>query len=458
MSNKISLDNLDIQSRLSKTWRVFGKHEITYTGGPVQYSKDLTHMICVSGEDPTKMVFFRLKTGQVVHEMDCGEEDPIGTFTLSPNQKILYTFHIRSGLIKSWDIETKKMTLQFKSDHKNDLSMMECDPTGTLLATASLDQTVRIRYATNGHLTHYFPAHGSAISSMTWHPSIEKLLLAVGTANGVIRLHWLGSSNDIQQQQQTNNKKNQQQQANTSTSAKYIDLLRADYEGTPNKSHVGRVTAMAWSHCQTKLISVGYDKMFRVWDLCFDHNTELQQKKQQRKCLDLLKHLQPQLSLEATEIASHLVLDELENVSLIPYGCAVPMRKQGTNEYISKVLEEDNNCCYFLTSGNKGVSSIWKVNYDYLLKKKSNGIIFKHQSVQSYQSNNIPYDGVEYRNKLYAQTPEQTLLLQQQEQRLHNKDNTEQALFETPLHFQWHKQHLFVPPAQIQSPITITTT
>jgi WD40 repeat protein len=415
-----NLDTLDIQSKLSKTWKVLGKHEVTYTGGHVVYSIDHTHLICIHGEDPTAIIFYRLNTGQIVHQIDTGDDDPIATFTLSPNQQLLYTAHIRSGLIKCWNIETKQLSNSFKSEHKNDVVALELDPTGTLIASASLDQAVRIRYANNGHLTHQFFNHGSPITKISWHPNVDKLLLAVGTQNGTIRVHWLGEGTSEQ-----------------SLPAKYIDLTRMDYDGTPNKSHFSRVTSLSWSPCQTKLISVGYDKVWRVWDFCYDFNLQKAIEKVKIPSNLLQNELHPEVELKCVEIASYLALDDLESVKCINYGTPVPIRKKDTNQYVTKVLEEDQtNAFYFMTSGQRGVTTIWKLSYDYIAKKKAIGMVFKHTSLQSYSTHNIPFNSTQYQPTLYAVTTgSQT----------HNTTVNDDNVFETPLHLQWSHMSVYLP-------------
>ncbi|CAN0520012.1 unnamed protein product, partial [Laminaria digitata] len=104
---------------------------------------------------------------------------------------------------------------------------------GTLVATGSSDQTVKVWDVERGYCTHNFRGHKGVVSVVAFHPNPKRLLMVTGSEDTTVRV-W-----------------NLQEQS-------CVAVLKA---------HLSYVTSLAFLPGNSGLISGGRDRVLNVWDL-----------------------------------------------------------------------------------------------------------------------------------------------------------------------------------------------
>jgi len=147
---------------LTRSWRVVRSHQSSYRGGKAILSADGRFLACW---DADQIKFLDMGSGQIIKSIETGEDDLISSFTLSPNQKILYTAHTRSFMIKQWNIATGEMIRQWRA-HDMPVLDLATDPTGNFLASASVDRSVRVWDTRGGFCTHNLTDHAAMVTKV----------------------------------------------------------------------------------------------------------------------------------------------------------------------------------------------------------------------------------------------------------------------------------------------------
>lgn len=226
-------------------------------------------------------------TGRLLFTVASPEEDAASTFGLSPNGKELVVAGGRSMLLHRFDLtaalhearallakegedlekvlevapgasarsasvgdDAKDSTpvLQVAEDpgsapqlteaaarwkgHSMPMLDLAWDSTGSMVATASADRSVRVWNTRRNHLTHQFQGHSHIVLRTAFHPNPQRLMLASSGEDGEVRL-W-----DLQQN-------------------KCIAAL---------KNHMSGVPALCFLPGSDLLVSGGRDKMICIWD------------------------------------------------------------------------------------------------------------------------------------------------------------------------------------------------
>lgn len=289
---------MSLQSALSKTWKVTKRHQASYTGGKVCASSSGTFLACWSEEN---IAILEIQSGEVKLVLESEEDDAVSSFALHPHDTHLVTAHHRSNLIKVYHLPSGKLVSQWKG-HTLPVLDMCFDPTGTFLATASADRSVRVWNVEKGFCTHSFKGHQAIVtlvafqpfppsSSTTTTPSTSvapPLYVFAGCDNGEIK-RWSLTDNTSQ------------------------DL----------HSHMSRVNCFCFSADAKTMVSGGRDKVMCVWNLA---------------------------DLSSKTILAYESIDAL--VSL-PRGTRLPLTGKSTS---SSAAAPDE---YFVAGGDKGVLRVF---------------------------------------------------------------------------------------------------
>lgn len=212
--------------RLSSVWAVNQRHTGIYTGGKAVLSSDGIQLICWCSED-IKVV--EVATGAVVRTFD-GSDDGFTAFGVSPDDTRIVTAQ-RSGLMRSWNLGTGEEERHWRG-HSLPVTDISFDPSGLLVASGSVDRTVRVWKVSDGfNCTHNFRGHEAMVMRLRWHPNSDRLELFSCSDDHTVRCWNLRTG-----------------------------------QGRALKNHLSATTDVAFLGDDT-LISVSRDKVANVWSL-----------------------------------------------------------------------------------------------------------------------------------------------------------------------------------------------
>jgi len=155
-----------------------------YTGGAFHLMRDEKHALALND---LKVTLFNLRTNQVLSALEQENED-IGTFALSPNQRYLATanknflirlFEMPDTSLEGFDpAEFKKMECfkMFKTSTQLVVEMT-FDPSSKLLAVGTSDSHVKVFDIQRGFQTHNFLGHRGLILKLVFYPDVDSLKL-----------------------------------------------------------------------------------------------------------------------------------------------------------------------------------------------------------------------------------------------------------------------------------------
>lgn len=118
--------------------------------------------------------------------------EKISTFCVHPNNKEMVVATAKFSL-RHWDLETKTCLRNIKA-HKMPILSMEYDSTGTLVATASADRTVRVWDIAKGFCTHSFTGHTDLVRTVCFQVQDKKLRVLSTSDDASIRIHDLNQN------------------------------------------------------------------------------------------------------------------------------------------------------------------------------------------------------------------------------------------------------------------------
>ena len=186
---------------------------------------------------------------------DENTKDEILTFALSENGLDVLAA-CRSGLIRHFVLGSNKLVHKWKG-HELPITDMKIDPTGTLLATASIDRSVRVWHIEGGYCTHALrDIHGAAVRKVWFAPQFTKESIKVLSADddGGLVL-WILYAADSKRTEQILEKAKKKKKA-----VQAIDSYQL-------KSHMNLVTDAAFHPNEEILVTVSRDNVLNVWDL-----------------------------------------------------------------------------------------------------------------------------------------------------------------------------------------------
>eukprot|EP00398_MALV-I-01_sp_L67-1_P000264 gene264-516_t len=222
------------QEELSLHWAVNRKHESTFTGGKFIHSSKLNRYYALSDGGVNVLD----ENSNVIHRIEV-EED--GCFCFAVNELDIDNIHIftshRSLLLRHWIIKNDKTVVEEASwrSHEQLVTDMSIDATGTLLATSSMDRTVKV-WDCEGHFcTHNLKGHGNIVTRAVFHP--KKLQLVTVAEDFEIRIWDLNKGKSI----------------------------------ASLKNHLATISAIRIFDCPHEdrclLLSAGRDQVVTIWDL-----------------------------------------------------------------------------------------------------------------------------------------------------------------------------------------------
>ncbi|CAF2157169.1 unnamed protein product [Rotaria magnacalcarata] len=204
-------------------------HTSFYTGGQFAISNDGQYLLCTYN---ALVHILDIETQQIVRSI--GEDDTsseIASFALF-NDLIVIAY--RNQLLRQFDWKTSTCLRTWKSVHKNTITCMTFNPSGSLLATGGADFTVKIWDVEHLYYTHNLKGATSIIRVVLFYTSENKKIHVIsGSDDGRIYMHNLHTSG----------------------------AKPAVLEG-----HMSTVTSFVLHYDHT-LISSGRDRVVVIWDL-----------------------------------------------------------------------------------------------------------------------------------------------------------------------------------------------
>ena len=224
-----------MKPKISKSYKQIKSLECVYSGGQAEWCGDEVFTLHGAG-------VLIVKQGEVKHVVE-EEEDPVINFTVLPDTDssslTLATAH-KSSLVRIWRYqpqcpENKSPSVErtFRSIHSGPITLMRLHHVNnsTVLATGSIDGSVKVWDITSKYFTHNFRSGNGVCSVITFHPT--NLILYSGWNSGIITAWDLGTSKQV-----------------------------ASMEG-----HFSVVTELVITQDSSRAVSGGRDSVIMVWDL-----------------------------------------------------------------------------------------------------------------------------------------------------------------------------------------------
>ncbi|OMO51098.1 hypothetical protein COLO4_37813 [Corchorus olitorius] len=277
---------------LKKKYRCSKSLQQFYSGGPFVVSSDGSFIACACGES-IKIVDSSNASTKSTLEADSGT---ITALALSPDDKLLFSAG-RSRQIKVWELETLKCLRSWKG-HDDSVMGMACHGSGGLLATSGADRKVLVWDVDGGFCTHYFKGHKGVVTSIMFHPDVNKNLLFSGSDDATVRI-WDLTKECVK---------------------KCVATL---------EKHFSAVSSMAISEDGWTLLTAGRDKVVILWDL---HDY---------RCKSTVP-----------------IYEVLEAVCIIPSGSHFAL-SLGVFSQQTRKRKSGSTGIYFITAGERGTIRIW---------------------------------------------------------------------------------------------------
>ncbi len=179
----------DVKPRLANARRLSGHTEAVTT---VAFNPEGT--ILASGSYDHGILLWDTATGEALAESLNGHTDRVTDLVFSPDGKQLASAGCRTmarftcveGEILLWDVATRQLIGEPRTAHTNYVSALAFSPDGSILASASYDQSVILWDAVTGEpLGDPLLAHGNVIIGLTFNRD-GKLLASWDTQNTII--------------------------------------------------------------------------------------------------------------------------------------------------------------------------------------------------------------------------------------------------------------------------------
>ncbi|KAL9940970.1 hypothetical protein V8E36_000458 [Tilletia maclaganii] len=150
-----------------------------FTGGPLAFSPDANaSLVFTTYGDDLKVV--RTADSHILHTLH-GDTQPVTALALSPDGVYLAVAS-RSLAIRIYNVAATiasacgppgpvakpVLVRTLARTHDAPVTVMEIDPSSTLLASGSSDATVKVWDLAGGFCTHIFPAHAGVVSALCW--------------------------------------------------------------------------------------------------------------------------------------------------------------------------------------------------------------------------------------------------------------------------------------------------
>lgn len=215
---------------LKTSYNIHHQVESFFTGSQIEFDQDGKHFFCADKSVINKV---SIEDGQVKAQIKGQDEDDnIIRFALCP-QGALIIIAYHSGLIMKFNLIDETVERVFKSIHTAPITFMRINPSGTLLATASTDGTVKLWNLKNHYCSHNLKGVNGVISSVIFQESSLGDLLFCAAGNDNIYIFDIESSKNI----------------------------------TKLTTHCSTITDMKLTDDGNQLISVSRDKIAVIWNI-----------------------------------------------------------------------------------------------------------------------------------------------------------------------------------------------
>ena len=175
---------------LSKSWRVVRHHASCYTDADAKLDRSPQQQLV---PPPPSLPFspliacwnnghislLDLTTGHVIHTLYPDSDDSFTTFALSPSHSLLATVTRRSSLLSLHSLippYPSLVSIKTTPYHPQPIVGLAFNPSTTLLATASLDRTLRVFQLPSLTLHLTLRGHPHPLQLLTFHPILPHLL------------------------------------------------------------------------------------------------------------------------------------------------------------------------------------------------------------------------------------------------------------------------------------------
>lgn len=215
---------------LKTSYAVAHQVETFFTGAQALFDKVGEHLYCPYGSVINKV---SVVDGQVKAQIRTkNEEDSVIKFTLSPDNELIIIAYY-SGLITKFDLTNEEIVREFKSLHNAPISQLVINKSGTLLATASSDGTIKLWDLKHHYCSNNFKGVSGVITCLKFHNHSGRELLLCSAGDD--RIH--------------------------------IFDVEANKRIAKLASHCSTITDFEISPDGTRLLSVGRDKIAVLWDI-----------------------------------------------------------------------------------------------------------------------------------------------------------------------------------------------
>ena len=297
-------------------------HGRLYTGGKLEANSESGFVACTCGAE---INIVDLKTGRILLTVPA-EADEFTAFALSPDGEQLVTAG-RSRQFRTWDLAPLASALakgtappedvecaRVWKGHKMPVLDLTYEASGTLVASASADQTAMVFDVEKGACTHVFRGHDAVLHLVRFHPDHSRLRLLTAASDNYVKV-W--------------------------------DLHTRACVATL-KSHVGLPTSLAFSADGNTLITGGRDQLVSVW-----------------RCKDFAL------------VSSITVLEPIEGIVVLGGGGAEGGKaeggKKGAREGGAARDGAASATLRFVTAGEKGLLRCWDAETGRCLGKQPGG-------------------------------------------------------------------------------------
>jgi len=212
-------------------------------------------------------------TGKVLFTIKASDKQ-IYAVAFSPDDKVLASAGT-DNLIKLWNPKDAKAIKELKG-HTGIVSSLAYSPDGTILASGSNDKSVRIWDPKGGKELKNLGSHKEAVYTVAF--SSNGQLLASGSFDGAIKLWDVKEQKEVKQfmadplkiEFKEEKKKEEKKEEPKDKKDEKKEAKKDDKKGMKKdepKEIRDNVTQVAFTPDNKYVLSVGYDRLLRVWDI-----------------------------------------------------------------------------------------------------------------------------------------------------------------------------------------------
>ena len=176
---------------LSKSWRVVRHHASCYTDANAKLDRSHSQQIIppppslpfsplIACWNNGNVSLLDLTTGHITHTLHSLSDDSFTTFAISPSHSLLATVASRSSLLTLHSLTPPHYatlsSIKTTPYHSQPITAVAFSPSSTLLATASLDRSLRLFHLPSLSLHLTLRGHSHPLHLLAFHPTLPHLL------------------------------------------------------------------------------------------------------------------------------------------------------------------------------------------------------------------------------------------------------------------------------------------